>query len=133
MDIKEQKDKIIVRIMRNPSGVEELRTFLERHEAILRAVSKPNSKLLLFDVRNLQFDLLTTTVYVPMVLAHFVRMRNVSDAKLMGCSVVVPSQTAATLIQTLINQNPGKVPTFLSEDIEECKLYLTNCRNKTIL
>jgi hypothetical protein len=129
IDIKEQDDKIVVRIMKNPENVDELNKFLARHEDMLLH-SQPNSKLLLFDVTALRFDAFTMTICVPIVVAHFVRMRPVSDAKLKGCSVVVENEYAAKFIQGCIDRNPGKVPTFLSTDIEKCKEYLKLCRNK---
>jgi hypothetical protein len=130
MDIKPKDDKIMVKMLRNPSDLAELQSYLSIHKQMLEEVKLPQSRLLLFDIRALVLDVYALTVYIPTVILHFVAMRKLSDLKLSGCSVCVGSEKAANIIQEAINANPGKVPTLISQDFEACKTFLASCRKK---
>ncbi len=130
LDIKQLDDRVIVKLLRNPNSLEELQGFLTLHKKMLEEIKVPRSKLLFFDVRALYFDVFTTTVYVPVVLAHFIRMRSLSDEKLRGCAVCVSNGEAASLIQRLVEANPGKVKTLISQDEVTCKNFLKQCRTQ---
>ncbi len=127
IDVQKIEDRVVVKILKNPESLEELNKFLELHSKILNETKI--LLLVLFDVRELKFDFIATTVYLPIVVSHFIRMRQISDAKLMGCSVCVSNAyNASSIIQKIVDSNPGKVPTFINEDEKKCKQFLTGCR-----
>jgi len=131
IDVKQNLDRVIVKILRNPESCDELDQFLQLHGRLLQENHDLKQNVLVyFDVRELEFDFFCTTVYVPKVLAHFISKRELSDEVLFGCAVCVNNGAAATIIQGLIDANPGKVPTFISTQELECKLFLRKCRER---
>lgn len=123
IELKRQGDCVIIRLHRTPTDPNQMQSFFTAHQNMLEETKVDKSVRLFFDIYNLTFDPFTMK-YIPPILKHFLDCQYLSNKKLKVCSVWVGSAFAASVIQPLLDANPGEVPTLISPEEAKCKNFL---------
>lgn len=126
-DLQIRENKLIIKLLREPENTEEgnffLDLFFQEHKKTLEAVKVKKSVCMLLDIKMLSYSPLNLT-YVPALVKHFTSLKKTSNQKLKACAVLVSSSIIATIIQPLIDNDPGEVPTKITTDEKIAKEYL---------
>ncbi len=122
--VKEQK-RMLIRLLGAPDDIStSMNAFFKDHEQALKSITSPKSMRVLIDIRALCCTIPVVLFHSPNMIAHFLRMTPISNEKLQACAVCVGNQNIADLIQKIVDQHPGEVPTLVSANFDDCKNFL---------
>ena len=129
-EVLQQKKKIIVRIIEDPTNASDITPFVSQYTSVLqKAKEKSSEKTLtvLFDLRKLTVSLFSPKArFISQLLSFFTAHQKLSERTLLASAVLFSpgSSLLTATISNAVSLNPGEVPFFISTSLDKCKMFL---------